>query len=738
MLTADGIPTFEFRPGDEGEGPAAREALAKTEWLLTDGLGGFAMGTVAGVMHRRYHGLLVASLQPPVRRLMALSALAESVVLDPGTDHEQRFDLACFNFRPGEMHPRGDVLIESFTKDVACHWVYRLGPIRLHKSLILVPGGSRCLVQYRAEPLLALEGGRRGLAAQTVRLHVRPLVAMRDFHSLRLRDTARDLFASVVDARTISVGSNEAELRLTSDTASASGEQQWWYNFQYDQERDRGYDYLEDLFHPGAFTVDWTRDPTSGQWVSPAKMTLSAAVQPARGVPGEWPVAADLHADFTSHLVAGRARIAKLAKQVMAKVDPAKAGADTTAIATLAAGADAFIVKRRPLGRDPRSTAGEAGAEMVSIIAGYPWFADWGRDAMIALPGLLLSTGRFDEAKNILLTFATHRGAQGSPHFGLVPNVFDDYTGEPHYNTVDASLWFIHAACRYLEATGDTATFNRELLPAAIEIVSAYSTGTGFGIGMDPADGLVFAGDASTQLTWMDAKRDGVVFTPRHGKAVEINALWYSGLRSLEAAAGTHRAGLRQQMKELAERVQAGFVAGFWDASRGYLADVLTPREDGFAADWRNRPNQLFACSLPFSPLSDAQRRAVTDHCVRTLATPFGVDTLDPRDPGFLGRYRGRMFDRDAAYHNGTAWPWLLGPMAEALLRSGGFSPEARSAARAVLAPIVADLGHGCLGQIAEVFDGQGTSDEPQHPAGCPAQAWSVAEALRVLLLVNT
>ncbi|MCA3005850.1 MAG: glycogen debranching protein, partial [Phycisphaerales bacterium] len=378
-----------------------------------------------------------------------------------------------------------------------------------------------------------------------------------------------------------------------------------------------------------------------------------------------------------------------------------------------------------------------------SIIAGYPWFADWGRDTMISLPGLLLCTGRHEEARSLLLLFSAARGggpAGSEQSGGLVPNVFDDYTGRPHYNTVDASLWFVHACCRYLAASKDQSTFNKELLPACLDVMHAYRTGTAFGIGADPEDGLIASGDHTTQLTWMDAKRDGVVFTPRHGKAIEINALYYNALRSLAVAAGPHRTGLRNEMTALADKIGPTIATRFWNPQRQCLFDCLTP-DHAAPGGWRPstqvRPNQIFAVSLPHSPLNPSQQQAVVK-CVRErLWTRHGLRTLEQGDAGYKGRFEGRMFDRDAAYHNGTAWPWLAGPLAEATLRAGGFSSEARAQARELLAPLLRAMEGGCLGQLAEVYDGDDTTERPQRAAGCPAQAWSIAETLRVSLLIE-
>ena len=770
------------------------------EWLLAGGDGSFAMGTVRGPMARRYHGLLIGSLQPPVRRIMALSALAVSVSLEPDSPGEQRFDLACFNFRDGGVQPRGDQYLKHFACDGAsCAWTYRLGPVELIVQLTLTRNRPGAMVRYSLRrdgdsstsassslssltPATAATPGTPATPAPTgplaARVTVRPLVALRDFHGLMLRDVVGDKFridhssspAACLATITADVhGGEPLKLHLRSDGGRIEQVMQWWYNFEYDTERERGYDYLEDLFHPCSFV----RDLLIADGGRPSYVTVTAALEStyapyADAKPGT-PEPEDRNVDvapknsaaasppkppgpgidpatFEATLTANTARLVALAA-VAAKTTPT---APAAKLAPLVIAADAFIARRVPA---PGSVAAinAPGEHGVTILAGYPWFADWGRDAMIALPGLLLATGRLDEARRILLTFANNRGtasaASGRTNTtaqtaadepaGLVPNVFDDYTGQPHYNTVDASLWFIHSACEYVRTSRDHSTLARDLLPACLDIIGAYRQGTAFGIRMDPQDGLIEAGDHTTQLTWMDAKRDGVVFTPRHGKAVEINALWYHGLLSVaEAAEETKRSGTATELRAMAANVGKQFTRAFWNAGQACLFDCLSRDEAGvWHGDPSVRPNQLLAVSLRHSPLEQWMQQSIVKVALAQLSTPLGVCTLDCRSPQYKGRYRGRMFDRDAAYHNGTAWPWLSGPLAEALMRSEGFSPASREQARALLEPLIASMHSACLGSIAEVYDGDANAAEEQRPGGCPAQAWSVAEPLRALVL---
>ncbi len=695
-----------IRLGGKG---ADAERLARTEWLLTSGSGGFAMGTALGTPSRRYHGLLVVPLRPPVQRVMALNALSETLVFEPNSPNEERIDLSTFRFRPGVLHPRGDAHLEKFEKGNTVRWSYRVGQVTIIKTLHL----------FREAPAAAVRYDVTSTGSKPVRLLVRPLVSLRDFHALILRDTSRDRFRvdTSGDHACIVHGPSAAlHLHATIGTGQAGSarferDEQWWYDFQYEYERERGYDYLEDLFHPGQFVLDVGAPSASG---SSATFTIHAGMNDGT---------------LRDHDADERHRNKRLSALVSATAGALGGKGPSTTLAALIQAADDFVVRRPAREAGPDGTP--AAPARTSIIAGYPWFADWGRDAMISLPGLLLVPGRFEEARDVLLTFANNRRG------GLIPNLFDDYTGEAHYNTVDASLWFVHAACMYRAQSDDAITFKNELLPACLDVVSHYRKGTAYGIAMDESDGLIMAGDASTQLTWMDAKRDGIAFTPRHGKPVEISALWYNALAWLaDLATGSAEAA---DLAMLRDRVGESIRAKFWNPALGCLHDSL--QSPHFGAGWlpqpEVRPNQIFAVSLPHCALEPEQQKAVVGYVRSRLLTPHALRTLDPADSRYRGRYRGRMFDRDAAYHNGTAWPWLLGPLAEAILRVGNFSPAARSEARKVLHGILEFLDADCPGQLPEVFDGDDWPSEPQHAGGCPAQAWSVAEPLRVLAMIE-
>ncbi len=537
-----------------------------------------------------------------------------------------------------------------------------------------------------------------------MRLELRPLISIRDFHELQHASGAQERFIFERGDRHVRVTADGMWLEIASGNARFEPNPQWWHDLYYRVDAARGQGCTEDLFSPGRFVLE--SDNPTGLTRTRLRMSLECADAPSRG---DTPIARRPHLEtLVRHTLDG---------------DAPDTDEETRAIAALTVASDDFVV-RRPIENAP---------DEYSVIAGYPWFADWGRDTMICMPGLFLVTGRLDEAFRTLVRFGRKR------RNGVIPNRFDDRTGDAHYNTVDASLWYIQAACSWYEATGSMREFMEELMPVCREIVHAYQDGTDNGIGTDPLDGLVFAGDETTQLTWMDAQRDGVVFTPRHGKAVEINALWYSGLRRLALisdAAGSEDA---TKFDRLAARTAAHFPERFGGGSHGGLMDRLEPGNAG--ATWRPidevRPNQIFCSSLPMAAdgLLGRDLAASSVRCVRDrLLTPNGLRTLDASDPAYRPRFSGPIGNLDAAYHNGTVWPWLLGPFAEALVRTGvGSSADAREA----LQPLVDRLSGECQGQAAEVFDGDSTDADPSRPGGCPAQAWSIGEMLRVLVQIR-
>jgi len=648
------------------------DKLLETEWLLTNSRGGFASGTIAGCNTRRYHGLLIGSLDPPANRIAALANCHEAIkiggrLLEPG----------CFEFEGG-LRADAAQLPARFSRDIGAHFDYEFGFAKLTKSIYLLPDSDIAAIVYEFSDIDA-----------EFDFFVRPLAAMRDFHSLQNSDSE---FLSLWNDYGITVRSRSTpgcELVLYTDQMSFAQDRQWWYNFLYRKDRQRGQDYIEDLWSPGFFrcSVDL-----------PVRLVLWAGLSRQDAPPDVQDLDIDIVLDS---LILKEKELTRAAKH------------DDKYSGILYSAAGEFVVERQ-ISHRPCTT----------ILAGYPWFLDWGRDTFIALPGLLLCTKRLNEAADVLKTFA------GAVNEGMIPNRFDDYGFEPHYNSIDASLWFVHAAFEYLRKSCDAATFSVDLLPAVRWVTESYRTGTRFGIRED-SDGLITGGSADTQLTWMDAKYGGVVFTPRHGKAVEVNALWYNQLCNLADYYMGRNEDLENRYKQLAQKVKQSFVRVFWNEEKGYLNDCIGP--DGTVDD-SLRPNQIYAVSLPFSPLADRQQKRVVEVVKNELLTPFGLRSLNKGDERFVGRYEGDQRQRDSAYHNGTAWPYLIGPFIEAYLRVNSFSKPSRRKAMRYLRPLLKHLTcDGCIQSISEIFDG----DQPQRPRGCFAQAWSVAEVLRAYLLIT-
>lgn len=627
------------------------------EWLLTNGLGAFAASTLVGCNTRRYHGLLVGATVPPVGRVMALNRIGELVYLD---DRGDFLELSINRFGQ-TLHPRGDRYLRRFELGETARWEYEVEGVRIVKEVLLAWKRNLAAVRYRIEPD----------RPRQVELHLLPFVSLRDFHALRHKNEVE--FQVHADTWELSVGAAANKLFFRTDAGQIVRRNDWWYGHTYPIETERGLDDTEDLFVPGEVIYK-----TSGA----STLTLWVGLDEGNLVERTWDQELSARPPLPARVVS------------VSSGGQGESAPSPTIQRLLRAANDFVVDRKRPDGK-PGTT----------IIAGYPWFADWGRDTMISLPGLLLATGRFVEACQVLTLYAEYVSE------GMIPNRFDDYSNEPHYNTVDASLWFIHAAFEYVRLSGDRQTFDAVLHDACRAIVAGYRKGTRFEIRMDEADGLITAGNESSQLTWMDAKCGGVAFTPRHGKAVEINALWYHALRLLGE-------------NELAEKVRVGFVKTFWQNPFRGLFDVV----HGKHRDMAIRPNQIFAASLPHSPLDMDQQRAVVEVVRRELLTPYGLRTLAKSDPNYCGRFCGGPAERDRAYHNGTVWAWLMGPFLEAYLRVHERSPDAVRQCRVWLQPLVDSLNQGCVGQISECFE----ADEPHRPVAAPAQAWSVAEALRL------
>jgi predicted glycogen debranching enzyme len=636
----------------------------RREWLVTNGLGGFGCGTLAGCQTRRYHGLLVAAEHPPVVRTMLL------VDLDPVARVDGRvYELSCHEYEGGVIHPRGNFLIESFELDgTVPTWTYALGAARLTKCVFMASAANTTYVTFTLERALA-----------PVALTIRPLCTGRDYHSHR-RGAEGYQMTRVAGGCIVAAQGVAARLMITADSGEFVAAPYMQWNLRHRLEAARGLDSTEDLYSPGTFELTMSQGET---------VSFTATIEAQSRASGV--VLADL-----------RAREAQVLEGMSA--------AAPDWVRQLALGADQFIVARAGV------TDGK------SVIAGYPWFSDWGRDTMIALPGLMLSTGRFADAAAVLRTFARY------VNDGLLPNQFPDSGVAPEYNTVDATLWYFVAIYEYVQATDDI-TFAQEIFPVLNDIIAWHRRGTRHRIAVDSGDGLLYAGEPGVQLTWMDAKVDQWVVTPRIGKPVEINALWCNALWI--AAQIAIRVGDTTAAKQLsvASRTTADtFASRFWFDDGQHLYDVIdspTPPNK----DTSLRPNQLIALALPYQVIEESRARLALRACERDLLTPYGLRTLDPEDPHYVAHYGGDPRQRDGAYHQGTVWAWLLGSFARAHFTLYG---DARQAA-SYLAPLEQHLRDGCIGQISEIFD----ADPPHAPQGCFAQAWSVAEVLRAWLEIQ-
>ncbi|UCF42735.1 MAG: glycogen debranching enzyme family protein [Planctomycetota bacterium] len=691
------------------------EDLLTKEWLLTNQRGSYASSTIVGCNTRRYHGLLIGSLNPPANRIMTLAKCLEMVVLNGASpsgrshksNHRRVFNLSTFEF-DGKFAPDNSGCMKRFRQDTGVHFDFRLDGFELTKSVYLLRDSDTVALVYDFTTVKA-----------PAKFILRPFVALRGFHTLQ--KSYAPLYPTWIEHNAPGPAENSAaqpgllirhdvpgscELFLSCPDMNFETDKQWWFNFVYRNDKERGQDFTEDLWTPGFF---------KGRVEAPKRIVFWADFS-NQCKPHQFrdtdirAVCDDLHRYHSIVVATARARDKRLK--------------------TLYLAADQFITKRNTNSSGALSSAyhdkedAQCGFR-TTVLAGFPWFADWGRDAFVALPGLLLLPGRLDEAKSVLTTFAA------AVDEGMIPNRFDDYSDTAYFNSIDASLWFINAAFRYLDAAGDLATFTQQLLPTIRWIIESYYNGTRFDIHADD-DELISAGDEGTQLTWMDAKYDGVAITARCGKAVEVNALWYNSLCLVAQFYANRSIDNAKHYASIADRVKASFCRLFWNQRCGYLNDCILP--DG-SADSSLRPNQIFAVSLPFSPLSPQQAKAVVDTVQENLLTRYGLRTLSPSDSRYKGTYTGPQQQRDEAYHQGTVWPYLMGPFVEAFLRVNNFSRKSKKKAAQFIEPLLQHLTNdGCIGQISEIFDG----DVPYKPRGCIAQAWSVAEVIRAYHLINS
>ena len=617
--------------------PESYEAGVQREWLIANGLGGYASSTTICSNTRAYHGLLIAAMKPPVERRLLLSSLDE--VLTTGVSH-----LLSAHQYPGVIHPQGFRYLSEFRLDHFPSFSYRVDDLTIVKKLFTVHGENTTVISYE------ISGG-------DANLRIFPLITCRSFHAVAPRPH--------IDQKSLKRGVHlisEHELFLTSDRAHYVECEDWYYNFEYEEERRRGLPWKEDLLSPGYFEVDFEKEISFS-------IVASTDRQTAYGTK-----------DLLKKEIERKDRLARRSQLG----DP---------LIRLVPGADSFIVKR---------------GDKNSIIAGYHWFDDWGRDAMISLPGLLLVTKRYEEARSVLKTFAE------SMRNGVLPNDL----GAESYNTVDASLWFVNAVYSYWNVTEDLS-FLRELWQPLCSVVDNYSKKI-------PGARLDFDGLIASEpgMTWMDARVDGRCVTPRGGKVCEINALWYSALRIMEAFSDILDLPWETY---LADEVKKSYQK-FWNDEAKALYDVVDPVDSSI------RPNQIIAVAIPFDLLYPEQDASVVDVVKRELLTPYGLRTLARDDPQYIGRYEGSCQERDRAYHQGTVWPWLIGQYISALLKVSDNSDSSRYRVNEVLRPLMDHLNMAGINTISEIFDG----DPPHAPRGCISQAWSVAETMRAWWEIST
>ena len=640
-------------------------AAESREWLVTNGIGGYASGTVAGSQTRRYHGLLVAALQPPVGRTQLVSAIDEIVHYD-GAD----FSLSTHRWASGAVDPQGFLLLEDFHLEGATPvWTYALADALLEKRILMRQGENTTYIHYTLV---------RGSSA--LEMELKALVNYRDFHSLTHAGDWRMNIRPLEGGVKVLAFDGATPFYLKSSAATCEPRHEWYLGCFLGEETARGLSDRDDRLFAALFRAR-LEIGSSVVFVATTEENALLDKETVRAERANYEV--KLFQDW-------QAKNAALREQA------------PSWLWQLILAADQFIVKRS-LPEEPDGR---------SIIAGYHWFGDWGRDTMISLPGLTLATGRAGVARQILLAFLLYVDG------GMLPNNFPDARSKPEYNTVDAALWYCESVRQYFEATQDAVTLQK-LFPVLAIMIDAHIAGTRYNIHVDPADGLLYAGAPGVQLTWMDAKIGDWVVTPRAGKPVEINALW---INALETMAGFARLLLKpgEAYEKLAAKAKKSFQR-FWNADGNCCFDVID--SPGIGNDAALRPNQIFAVSLPVSPLTPEQQKAVVDVCARQLLTSHGLRSLAPGEPGYTGHYGGSPRDRDAAYHQGTVWGWLLGPFALAHYRVY----QDREAALRFLEPLGRQIYSSGLGTLSEIFDGHA----PFTPRGCISQAWTVAEVLR-------
>jgi predicted glycogen debranching enzyme len=702
------------------------------EWLEADGLGGFASGTVSGVRTRRYHGLLLSATAPPAGRVMLVNGFDAWVATAAG-----RFALSSQRYAPGVIYPDGAARIESFTIQPWPTWTYRLEDgTRVRQEIVVPRGHSAAIVTWRlaTDDLDAADDpGEAPVTRDSVRLIVRPFISGRDYHSTHHENDSIAGDAQVRDGIVVWRTYDGLPSIVSHANARYEHAPDWYRRFEYAAERERGPDDVEDLFSPGELI--WELGAADAMWcVSAGEMSQEPTSPPASSQLGAAAQTA------TSRIVSRQspATTDVLSLDAIARLREDERARRAAFASPLHRAADAYLVRRQ---------------QGQTIVAGYPWFTDWGRDTFIAIRGLCLSTGRFDDAREILVEWA------GVVSEGMVPNRFPDAGGAPpEFNAVDASLWFIAAVHDYLaivdSGRASCPSSARDTLDAAMHaVLDGYARGTRYGIRMDD-DGLLACGERGQQLTWMDARAGGREVTPRIGKPVEVQALWLNALLAGAAREPHHshesddsrnsheshdsrgaRGSRGSRWQEIYDRAKLSFEQRFWNDADGCLYDVVDVDHERGRVDASFRPNQIFAIGgLRQAFIEPSRARLVVDAVERELLTPLGLRSLSPRDPAYVPHYGGSPEQRDAAYHQGTVWPWLMGAFVEAWLRVREISPATIAEARdRFVAPLLAHLDEAGLGHVSEIAD----AEPPFTPAGCPFQAWSLGELLRVLALLE-
>jgi predicted glycogen debranching enzyme len=635
------------------------ESSLSREWLETNGLGGFASSTIVGLNTRRYHGLLTAATKPPVGRIVMLSKLEETLLIDG-----RRYELSA-NQYPGVIHPQGFLYQTNFRLDPFPVFTYEVEGLLVEKSVFMVQGQNATIVHYELESKEARE------YPAELKLEIRPLIAFRDYHSTTHENSEiNQTLYTDGGITSLRPYADHPVLHFSHDDAELDANGHWYRNFEYAVERERGLDFTEDLFNPFVLTFDLNRYRRARIIASTERLEIRKA-------------------DSFRDAETSRRK----------SVGPASTEANKL-VQSLVSATDQYIVSR---------------GVQKTVIAGYHWFSDWGRDTMVALPGLTLATGHAEIARSILSEFARHVDQ------GMLPNRFPDSGETPEYNTVDATVWFFEAVRSLLQYTHDYDFVHARLYDVLKDVIAWHVRGTRYNIHVDQ-DGLLDSGQPGVQLTWMDAKVGDWVVTPRQGKPVEIQALWYNALRLMEHLASQFgEKDNEEQYADLAERAHKSFNAQFWNEEAGCLYDVV----NGDNRDGSVRPNQIIAVSLTHSMVSKPRAKSILRVVERELLTPRGLRTLSPKDPQYRGRYEGNSLNRDGAYHQGTVWAWLMGPYITANVKT--FGANGRKVAAEWLNSFQQHLEEACPGQVSEIFD----ADPPHAPRGCIAQAWSVGELLR-------